>query len=259
VSPRISVITATRNAARHLPALAASLLRHPEDLVEWVVIDSVSTDGTVEFLRGIRDSKLTWISEPDDGIYDAWNKGVDRARGQWLMFLGADDDVSKDWLESCARAPDVDLVFGNLEIHDENGRFLATVETNPWSIVRSEIKTRMMLPHPGLAHSRSLFEGRRFDTSFRISGDFHFLATSAIRSAVRLPITQATMRLGGVSNRPDLVEAAFRENVRVLRAGGVELPLADRLNWFVKRSIARTVPSLYSWSQSARWRLRRTL
>jgi glycosyltransferase involved in cell wall biosynthesis len=257
--PQISIITATRNAISHLPGLAESLLRHPGSLMEWVVIDGVSDDGTVEYLRGIDDPRLTWISEADTGIYDAWNKGVARARGDLLMFIGADDRVGEGWLEACGAAPPADLLYGDLEILDADGRPISRVTARPWGAIEPEMKSRMLLPHPGLAHNRRLFEGRRFDTSFKIAGDFHFLAGAGVRSAVRLPMVQASMRLGGVSNRPDRVAAAYRENRRVAREHGRDLPVRDRLHWGVKRTLAALAPTLFLRLQEASWRARREL
>jgi hypothetical protein len=116
----------------------------------------------------------------------------------------------------------------------------------------------MTLPHPGLAHHRDLFRSLRFDTSFRVAGDFHFLSRAPIRSGLRLPTTQAVMRFGGVSNRPDLVDLGYRETLRVLGEHGSKMSLTDRLRWQVKR-ISSRMPGLYLALQDMRWRARRRL
>lgn len=258
MTPQISVITATRNALKDLPALASSLLRYPPDLIEWVVVDALSDDGTVQYLQDLRDPRVSWTSEADSGIYDAWNKGVNRARGRWIMFLGADDEVGQGWLEACAAAPDVDLVYGALQVHGPGGEFWTRVDAGPWEAVRTQLRERMTLPHPGLAHHRSLFESARFDTTFRVAGDFHFLSRANLRSGLRLPTTQAIMRFGGMSNRPDLVELGYRETLRVLGEHGARMSLKDRLRWRVKR-ITSAMPRVYLALQDFRWRSRRKL
>lgn len=257
MSPKVSIITATRNAMAHLPALADAILRHPPGLLEWIVIDCVSCDGTVEFLKGLRDPRLRWVSEPDSGIYDAWNKGVDLAEGQWLMFLGADDLPGPGWVEACAAAPEVDLVYGDFKILDAGGAPLCTIAARPWSEVSRNMKRRMVLPHPGLAHARRLFSTRRFEPSFRIAGDFQFLAGAEPCTAERKPSIQAIVKLGGVSNRPDRVELAYREYLRVLREQGQSMAPADRANWALKRACAKVAPSLYLSLQERRWRMKR--
>lgn len=259
MQPDISIITATRDAMAHLPVLAQAILRQPPGLVEWIVIDSVSSDGTVEFLSSIDDSRLVWISEADSGIYDAWNKGVNRARGRWIIFLGADDVVDDQWLEACAHAPSVDLLYGDLEMRDASGQFLTVVHPGTWEEVKPQMRFRMMLPHPGMAHNRALFASRRFDAGFRIAGDFNFLAGAGIESALRLPLRQAVMRLGGVSNRPDRTYLAYSENLRVVTQHGGRMMLRDRLNWMLKRGISRIAPSFFFSLQKMRWRLRRKL
>lgn len=257
MNPKVSIITATRNAMAHLPALADAILRHPPGLLEWIVIDCVSNDGTVEYLKSLSDPRIRWVSEPDSGIYDAWNKGIERASGRWLMFLGADDRPGDGWLETCAAAPDVDLVYGELEILDAKGAHLGKAVTGPWDEVRRDLKRRMVLPHPGLAHARRLFSIRRFEPSFRIAGDFQFLAGANPCTAERKYITQAIVQLGGVSNRPDRVELAYRESLMIVQEQGQVMPMGDRLNWTLKRVCAVAAPALYLSLQRLRWCLHR--
>lgn len=88
---RLSIVTATFNAAVQLPMLIESILQQTDQDFEWVVMDGGSTDGTVELLRGLSGFPLVWRSEPDFGIYDALNKGVKLARGEYYLVVGADD------------------------------------------------------------------------------------------------------------------------------------------------------------------------
>ncbi|MCP5272936.1 MAG: glycosyltransferase [Burkholderiaceae bacterium] len=255
--PEISLITATRNAMADLPTLAAGVLDPSHDMLEWIVVDAASDDGTVAFLQGLADPRLRWLSEPDAGIYDAWNKGVDRARGRWLIFLGADDQVPSAWLRACAAAPDADLLYGDVEMRDPQGRRLGRMQARPWGEVHRQLTARLLLAHPGLAHHRRLFAQRRFDTGFRIAGDFQFLAAAGLRQGLRLPEVQAVVRLGGISNRPDFIERAYRENRRVLDEHGQRMPLADRVSWAAKRLLGSLAPGAFAGLQRLSWRLRR--
>lgn len=257
MQPEISVITATRNAMMDLPALASCVLDPKNDMLEWIVIDSVSNDGTVTFLEGLKDARLTWLSEPDAGIYDAWNKGVGLARGRWIIFLGADDLIRTPWLLACAAAPDADVVYGDVEMRDTAGRTLGRLIARPWPDVQKQLTRRMLMAHPGLAHHRRLFQDRRFDPGYRIAGDFQFLAGAGLRSGHRLNELQAVIRLGGVSNRANLIDAAYRENLRVLAEHGNRMPLMDRLRWRVKRVTASVLPGFFPLVQGTIWRMRR--
>jgi glycosyltransferase involved in cell wall biosynthesis len=89
--PLITVIMPTFNIADTLDRAIQSVLEQSYDNVELVILDGGSTDGTVDILRKHEDSIDYWRSQPDDGIYDAMNQGVDLARGSWLFFMGGDD------------------------------------------------------------------------------------------------------------------------------------------------------------------------
>lgn len=89
--PTISVITATYNAAKVLPSLIESLRAQSDRGFEWIVVDGASTDGTIDILKSTGDVVSRWISEPDFGIYDALNKAVRLATGEYYLVVGADD------------------------------------------------------------------------------------------------------------------------------------------------------------------------
>ncbi|MEI6787897.1 MAG: glycosyltransferase family 2 protein [bacterium] len=95
-APILTIITVVRNGAATLDACIQSVIAHQAPSVEYVVIDGGSTDGTVDLLRRYDDQIAFWSSEPDKGIYDAMNKGVCRAAGDWILFLGSDDTLAVD-------------------------------------------------------------------------------------------------------------------------------------------------------------------
>lgn len=88
---KLSILTVTLNASGHLPALIESLRAQTDSHFEWVVMDGVSSDGTVALLQSATDLPIVWRSEPDFGIYDALNKAVRLARGEYYLVVGADD------------------------------------------------------------------------------------------------------------------------------------------------------------------------
>lgn len=89
--PQISVITVALNAARGLQKTMNSILGQDYPRVEFIVIDGGSTDGTVEVIRSHAGHLAYWVSEPDKGIYDAMNKGLAVAKGEWVNFMNAGD------------------------------------------------------------------------------------------------------------------------------------------------------------------------
>jgi glycosyltransferase involved in cell wall biosynthesis len=94
--PKISVIIVVFNGAKTLPQAIESVLRQTYKNVELIVVDGGSTDGTLDILRKYESNNFIWKSEPDKGIYDAMNKGIMMAHGEWLHFLGADDTLIND-------------------------------------------------------------------------------------------------------------------------------------------------------------------
>lgn len=123
--PLISIITVTRNAARDLPGCLDSVAAQTDVPYEHWVVDGGSTDGTLELLASRNDPRIRWISEPDRGIYDAMNKAVRLARGQWIYFLGSDDRMRADALRSMAsffRNP-LTIYYGDVWMTKRNIRY----------------------------------------------------------------------------------------------------------------------------------------
>src|SRR5579875_2525303 len=90
-APKITVIVAVLNGAQTLPRLMDSFTSQTYPFKEMIVLDGGSTDGSVEILHRRSEEIVYWETEPDRGLYHAWNKGLQRATGEWLCFLGADD------------------------------------------------------------------------------------------------------------------------------------------------------------------------
>jgi glycosyltransferase involved in cell wall biosynthesis len=116
MKPLVTVITAVLNGAQSIEKSMASVIGQTFTSCEYIVIDGGSRDGTVDILRRYEDSIEYWVSEPDRGIYDALNKGVAVARGEWLYFLGADDLlVDPRVLEKVfARRRDALFIYGDV-------------------------------------------------------------------------------------------------------------------------------------------------
>lgn len=112
----ISIVTATRNAANHLPTLIESLRRQSDKDFEWVVADGASTDGTLELLQSITDINIVISSQPDFGIYDALNRAITIASGEYYIVSGADDLFYDNAIAEFRRAIDqcaADIIVAN--------------------------------------------------------------------------------------------------------------------------------------------------
>jgi glycosyltransferase involved in cell wall biosynthesis len=208
--PLITVVTAVRNQAKTLPACISSVAGQTYGLREHLVVDGGSTDGTVDILRASTDGPTWWTSAPDDGVYDAWNKALVRARGDWVCFLGADDFLwQPNVLERmaphlAATEQGVKLVYGRLGLVDSAGHVRA-VWGRPWEQERSRfLRGIMRLPHPGLFHRKALFDALgSFDESYRLAGDYELLLRELKQGSADhiADVIVAGMRLGGATHQ----------------------------------------------------------
>lgn len=188
-APRLSIIVATWNAVGALERCLKSIIS--QDFASWELLipDAASTDGTAELIRKYEKHIAWWRSEPDQGIYDAWNKALPHARGEYVCFLGADDawhsQVSLLTAFDVIDNREYDLVTARGHLIDRNGNLLEAFG-KPWDY--RAVMRRMTICHPGAFHRRNLFKRfGMFDSSYRICADYDFL--------LRLPAELRTLHI----------------------------------------------------------------
>lgn len=206
-SALVSVIVAAFNAKSTLQQCIDSVQNQTYRHKELIIIDGGSNDGTAELLLKNSEGIDYWVSEPDDGIYNAWNKGLERVKGDWVCFLGADDylwdrNVLERMVESLGKLPQsVNVAYGQIMLlgaEEQSSRLIG----EPWGEVRESFKQFMSIPHVGMMHRRKLFEQKgKFDESFQIAGDYELLLRELITGdAVFVPgLIVAGQRYGGIS------------------------------------------------------------
>jgi glycosyltransferase involved in cell wall biosynthesis len=208
-APFFSLIVVCRNAGRTLARTLESVAAQTDTDRELVVIDGASTDGTAGIFASHRSVITTLVSEPDDGVYAAMNKGVRLARGQWLLFLGADDVlVAPDTLAQVRAAlmstSGNDVVAGEAAFDD--GRVW---RLHPRRIYRSFVH------HQATFYPRGLLSRHAYDETLRIQGDYDLnlrLAQAGV-SFRALPLLVARCDSGGLSDGGRW--ANYREEIRV--------------------------------------------
>ena len=184
--PLLSIITVTRNAERTLPSTLASLDAQTCRLFEHIIIDGASTDSTVEQAGKFAAPNRTIISEPDHGLYDAMNKGLGMAEGDYVMFLNAGDTLhSKDTLEIIANAAmDNDypgIIYGQTEIVDSEGKTLGPRHlTAPETLTLESFSQGMTVCHQAFVVLRKLTNN--FDIHYKYSSDYEWCIRCLQRS-----------------------------------------------------------------------------
>ncbi len=179
---RITVIIAVLNAAKTLERCIRSVVDQNFPDKELILIDGGSTDRSVNIIQTWESDIAWWKSEPDNGIYHAWNKALTHATGEWICFLGADDyfwnkHVLTDlypYLEQAALSG-IRVVYGQSARVDRHGN-VVKIQGKPWEKIAWIMRHGMTMQHTGLMHHRSLFDQHGlFDSTFRIAGDYEFL------------------------------------------------------------------------------------
>jgi glycosyltransferase involved in cell wall biosynthesis len=233
--PLVSVITAVFNGHEHIAACIESVLRQDYPNVEYIILDGGSTDGTVMILRSYDGRLAFWKSEPDKGVYDAWNKGLELASGEWIAFLGADDiylpGAISTYVELARLNPKADFLSSRARLYHETG--YSPIFGRRWEWPR--FARGMSTIHVGTMHRRSLFtQFGQFDTSYRIAGDYEFLLRprETLQTAFT-PAVTVVMRAGGLSDST----AGLYEALRAKKSTNARSPLAAAID--LRRAILR--------------------
>lgn len=210
----LSVIVATYNSAGTIARGLDSLRAQQGANFEILICDGGSQDQTLEIISQYDDIVAHRVSGPDRGVYDAWNKVIPAARGEWIMFLGSDD-----WLEQSTTLQDLAkrlaaipranrqlaFAFGYTNLR-EGARIIDHFGAEPVTGDRLGSEDYIPFSHTGLLHHRSLFAILGlFDANFRSAGDYEFMLRAMQHPEVRfhhLPMPVAEMAAGGMSTGP---------------------------------------------------------
>jgi glycosyltransferase involved in cell wall biosynthesis len=203
---KISIITAVFNGQKTLERMIKSIVVQDDPDIELLIIDGGSTDETSRIISKYSNFITYYISEPDKGIYDAWNKGISFATGRWIMFLGCDDillpDAVKNYREFLATLSDeesFDLISSRLEMIDVNDK---VIRVKGWSWEWPKYLKEVTIAHPGALHSSNLFKRYGlYDIKYKIVGDFELILRprNNLKAAFMNKIT-VKMSEGGTSD-----------------------------------------------------------
>jgi len=205
-APRLSILVATWNCAHQLEQFLESLATQTWRDWELLILDNASSDGTAElvgeFQQRFPAGSVRWSSEPDSGIYDAWNRGLGLAQGDYLSFIGADDTfLDSTSLEHIAALTVTlaDLITARNAYCNSQGRLLRHWGSG-WQWKR--MRQSMNIAHPGMLVKRDLFaQVGSFDPTFRICGDYEwFLRLPANLRAVHTSDSVLRVVQAGVSH-----------------------------------------------------------
>ncbi|MCB1532941.1 MAG: glycosyltransferase [Alphaproteobacteria bacterium] len=237
--PLFSLITVTLNARAGLQKTQCSIAAQTSKNYEWIVIDGASSDGTQEWLESM---SARFISEPDYGLYDAMNKGIEKARGHYLLFLNAGDELAApDTLQAItdfigARKPG--FVYGDAQ----EGPHLKHARNH------SHINKGMITHHQAMLYDRAALQNLRYDTGYKIAADYDFTARFLLTKpeALYCPFPICIFESGGLSQQQ--AKAARQEEAAIRRTLGLTSTLSRALI-YMRQSAAHIlktrIPALY--------------
>jgi glycosyltransferase involved in cell wall biosynthesis len=202
-NPKITIITACLNAVRTVEQTLLSVLNQNYPNLEYIIIDGGSTDGTLDIVRKYEARLSRVISEPDKGIYDAFNKGLRCATGELIGILNADDFYAPWALRTIAAAyvehTECDVFFGKIVVIDE--------ENDVWKVYQlgssQDLTDRMSLSHPAVFVPKKTYDKwGMFDKSYKIAADWDYLLRLYMGEASFCPVNEVltAFRVSGASS-----------------------------------------------------------
>lgn len=225
-TPQVSIIIAVFNAASTIKHCLDSVLAQQGTAYELIVIDGGSIDGTVEILRSYEAGRFNWISESDEGVYDAWNKGISRAKGKWIMFLGSDDHLAtvntlSDLISFTSRLSG-SYDFVTVRNMGVGGKRNSRLWGGPWKW--SEFRRYMSICHVGALHNADFFRKYGlFDTQYKIAGDYEILLRAGNElKTIDFPENVAFCGENGISRTQ--IRKAFLEAIKIHLRHGCSSP-----------------------------------
>ena len=229
----ISIITATFNSAKTLKDTIQSVLRQTNKDFEYLIIDGGSTDETIDIVKSYESEfsgRLKWVSEKDQGIYDAMNKGIKMASGDVVGILNSDDYFTSDdilqTVDNAFKSHEIDAIYGDIHfIRDGNPqkcvRYYSSRMFRPFWL-----RFGFMPAHPSFYCKREIFDkAGLYSLDYKIGADYEMMVRLFKRHKIKSLYANkdfVTMRTGGASNtnvrsRLTLIE----EDVKACRENGI--------------------------------------
>jgi len=250
---KITVITASFNAERTIEQTISSVLSQDYKNLEYIIIDGKSNDGTVEIIKKYADAdkRLVWISEPDTGLYNALNKGVRLASGDYIEILGADDALADSKVISrvVKEIENTTDIFSGQEIGvDEYTHRQHIVNDNHMARNKKVYDSGMggMIGHAGMFVKRDILLKYPFDESYRIVADYKFFLQCYYDETIRFQYSDVIVAFFSLSGISSSNIDCIKENSRVYRELnlGFDAYCIDTNKSIIKRNIKKILCKL---------------
>ncbi len=232
-NPLVTIITVVFNGEKYLEETILSVINQTYNNVEYIIMDGGSTDGTLEIIGKYEHAIDYWVSEPDQGIYDAMNKSISLSLGKYIGIINSDDYYSLRTVESvvCAfQKNHADIVFGDkISINEK----LAIAKKRQVQVPRKVKDVAINYVHPTVFVDIAVYKNILFDSSLKISADYKFFIDAFIYGFTffRIESILAYMRYGGASSKFHL------ESIKIYTEYRDHFSITDYLNELVRKFI----------------------
>ncbi|WP_291404286.1 glycosyltransferase family 2 protein [Daejeonella sp.] len=220
--PKLSVITIVYNNVRDIERTVLSVLNQSYSNIEYLVIDGASNDGTMDILRQYESRITKLVSERDKGIYDAMNKGLALATGDYVLFMNSGDEIysSKTVENIFASGDDADIYYGETEMFDDAWQSLGRRRHKaPEAFTWKDFKYGMSISHQAIYIRKSLTEP--YDLTYKLSSDIDWILRAAkkAKKIVNVKAVVAKYLVGGMSKKKHRQSLAERFSIFVKHYG----------------------------------------
>jgi glycosyltransferase involved in cell wall biosynthesis len=219
LKPIISIITVVFNRVKELEKTIKSVVSQEYPYIDYVVIDGGSTDGTIEVIKKYSDKISYWVSEKDNGIYDAMNKGLKIAKGDYVWFLNAGDEIySENTLKNIfENSEDSDVYYGDTEYIDETGKSYGTrtLKKPPKKLDWKKFINGMVVSHQSMIIRKD--KTVEYDLQYKHCADIDW-AIRTFKNCKKITNTNSILSkflIGGYSKKN--IISSNKERYRILR------------------------------------------
>jgi glycosyltransferase involved in cell wall biosynthesis len=201
--PKITIITVTYNASATIDDTILSILNQIDKNFEYLIIDGNSSDNTVEIIKkyekdikenlfkGVHSSQFRWISQPDKGLYDAMNKGIDLAGGEFIWFINSGDKVYSSTLSTIEKRliehPDADIIYGKCAMISKENKFIGTHHKTPPKVLKvSSFLNGLVVSHQSIIVRKKIVQ--HYDLRYKIVADYDWVIKAVKKSSENIYI-----------------------------------------------------------------------
>lgn len=226
ITPLVSIITVVYNGEKYLQQTITSVYNQTYQNIEYIIIDGGSSDNTINIINQNADKVSKWISEPDEGLYDAMNKGIKLSNGEIIGIINSDDWYETNAVETVVneynKNPQKKIFHGDIRCVEQNGNsYIKKAKDNPFLIKYHA----MVLNHPSMFIHKDIYSSVLYNTELISLSDYQFTLSIYLKNKKvfhYLPVVISNFRLGGISSGISSIQS-LNDNFKARRNAGMSL------------------------------------